>query len=87
MVGVLLAWKFKLKLFASRIHAFVVLGAVFLAIVAWDSFAVFSGWWAFPGPGLVGITVGLLPIEEYSLAIIVPFFVIVFYKFVEAKLK
>jgi lycopene cyclase domain-containing protein len=87
IISIFLVCKYKLKIFKSKKHAFILLGVIFLLIIIWDSTAVFYGWWKFPGTGLIGITIGLLPIEEYSLAIIVPWFIVVFYKFIEEKLK
>jgi lycopene cyclase domain-containing protein len=81
VIGMFLVWKYRLVLFESVWQEWVVLGTAFLTIVAWDSVAVFFGWWAFGENGLIGVTIGLLPVEEYSLAIILPWFLIVFYRF------
>jgi lycopene cyclase domain-containing protein len=87
LTGLFLVWKYKLKLFKSVGHAVITLLTYFLLIIIFDSIAIFYGWWAFPGPGTLGIKIGLLVIEEYSFGIIIPWFIIVFYKFVEKKVK
>lgn len=82
-VGILLVWKYDLKMFKSWKHGVVTLLGIFLLVIIWDSLAVFYGWWSFSRLGMIGVNIGLLPLEEYTLAVIVPWFVIVFYKFVE----
>lgn len=87
LVGIFLIWKYELKLFKSKKHAAITLLIESLLIIFFDNIATLRQWWTLSGPGMLGITVGLLPIEEYSFAIIVPWFIIVCYKFVEKKTK
>jgi lycopene cyclase domain-containing protein len=45
----------------------------------WDSVAIWRGHWVFPGPGLVGIKIGLMPLEEYLFALVIPYFILTTY--------
>jgi len=57
------------------------LSCLFIGI-AWDSFGILRGHWSLGEKYLVGIRIGLLPIEEYLFIIIVPFSVAVLYKII-----
>jgi lycopene cyclase domain-containing protein len=61
--------------------------AFFLIGVIWDSYAVYKGLWNFTGTGLIGIKIGLLPLEEYLFFLIVPFSILTAYKVLEKKIK
>jgi lycopene cyclase domain-containing protein len=68
---------FKLILFKNTKQTILLFAFLFVFGVAWDSLAVFRGHWIFPGSGLVGITIFLLPIEDYLFMILVPYLVLV----------
>lgn len=53
----------------------------------WDHFAIYRGHWIFPGTGLLGIKIGLMPLEEYLFTMIIPFWIITTYKFVKKIFK
>ncbi|MBI2134086.1 lycopene cyclase domain-containing protein [Candidatus Woesearchaeota archaeon] len=44
----------------------------FFVGVIWDTFAIWRGHWAFPAGSNVGIVIGLMPLEEYLFALVVP---------------
>ena len=87
ITGIFMIWRYKLKLFNSKKHGWIVLGVVFLLIILWDSVAVYRGYWSFHSPHILKYRLGLLPLEEYFLAFIVPWWIVVFYKTIEKKLK
>jgi|TARA_Y100000310_G_C20693967_1_gene824186 lycopene cyclase domain-containing protein len=68
---------FKLKLFQNTKQTILFFAFLFVLGIVWDSLAVFRGHWVFPGSGLVGITIFLLPIEDYLFMILVPYLVLV----------
>ncbi|UCC95778.1 MAG: hypothetical protein JSW40_03270, partial [Candidatus Omnitrophota bacterium] len=70
----------KIRIYNTKKEAFFIMGIIFLIGIASDSLAAWRGYWSFEGPGLIGLKIGLLPIEEYTLFLITPFWGIVFYK-------
>ena len=66
---------------------FIIAGIMFLLCLAWDYYATWRGHWSFNGPGLIGIRIGWLPIEEFLFILIMPFWAITFYKLMDQKLK
>jgi len=59
----------------------------FVVGVLWDHFAIWRGHWIFPGKGLIGIRIGLMPLEEYLFIFIIPFWVLTVYKVVDKKMN
>ena len=45
---------------------------IFIIGILWDTYAVSHQQWIFPGNGLLGINIGILPIEEYLFFLIPP---------------
>jgi lycopene cyclase domain-containing protein len=86
-VGLFIEWKYRVHLYHSRKERIIVTLVFFVIGVLWDSFAIFRGHWDFPGPGLVGLKIGLMPIEEYLFILIVPFWIITMYKILDKKIK
>ena len=64
-----------------------IVGFFFVVGVAWDSFAIWRGHWAFPPGGTLGITIGVMPLEEYLFALIMPYFGITVYKLIDSKYR
>ena len=61
--GLFLEWRYRIQLYHSRRERFII-PLIFLIIgIAWDNFAVWRQHWIFPGEGLIGIQIGLVPIE------------------------
>ncbi len=50
-----------------------------------DIYAVRHGVWKFPGDGILGLHILGLPIEEYLFMLVIPYFVLVVYKFIDNK--
>lgn len=61
---------------------------VFLVVgVVWDHIAIGRGHWYFGQEYLLGPRIGLMPIEEYGFALIMPYFVLVLFGVIEKKFK
>ena len=85
--AVFIRWRYPVRLFHSRKEMLIFFAVIFVIGVIWDSFAIFRGHWAFPGTGLIGIEIGLMPLEEFLFVIIMPFWVLTVYKIIEKKIK
>jgi len=86
VISICLEWKYRIKLYSSRKERFLI-PLVFLIIgTIWDSFAIWRGHWTFEGPGLVGLTIGLMPVEEYLFALIVPYFILTIYRVLKKEI-
>ena len=79
--------KNKIHLYKSQRERVEIVLFFFLFGVAWDSFAIYRGHWAFPIGKTLGITIGLMPVEEYLFALIIPYFVITIYKLFDSKFR
>jgi lycopene cyclase domain-containing protein len=55
--------------------------------MVWDIYAVAHQHWIFPGPGLSGIYIGLLPIEEYLFFLIPPYLAITIAVIIRERIK
>ncbi|NVM21747.1 MAG: lycopene cyclase domain-containing protein [Desulfobacterales bacterium] len=92
MLAALLIWaflvklKYKVQAFKSIKHCVLTMLLFFIVGVAWDHFAIYRGHWAFPGDGILGIHLGLMPLEEYLFIIVVPFWGTVMYRAIEKAL-
>ena len=75
-----------IHLYHSRKERFEIVGLFLLVGVIWDTFAIWRGHWIFPA-GNLGITIGLMPLEEYLFILIVPYFVITIYKLMDSKFR
>lgn len=82
-----LRFKFKIRVYDTKKEALIITLVFLILGVIVDSFAVWRGYWSFPEHRLIGITIGFLPIEEYFLFLIAPFFGIVSYKVMHQKLR
>ncbi len=82
-----IVWRYDIRVYHSIKEVFFVTGIFFLVGVLWDSFAIFRGHWNFNEDFLVGIKIGLMPLEEYLFMLVVPFWIIVVYKFINNKIK
>lgn len=86
-LALFLEWKFRVHLYNSKKERIITTLVIFVIGVVWDSFAVSRQHWIFPGKGLVGIKIGILPIEEYLFFFIMPFLAITIYKVIIKKVK
>lgn len=68
----------------SNFGQLILANVVFLIVgVVWDSYAVWRGHWSFDK--ILGLKIGLLPIEELLFMLVIPYFVITVYKIITAK--
>lgn len=87
LVTVFLHRRYKVKIFRSKSHLLISYAILLLVGISWDHFAIARGHWYFNEEFLLGVHLGLIPIEEYAFMIIVPYFGIVIYKLTEKHLK
>ena len=87
LIAVFIEWKYHVHLYHSRKERFIISGIFVIVGVLWETIAISRGHWIFTGKGLVGITIGLMPLEEYLFMIIVPFWILTVYKILDKKLK
>ncbi len=85
LIAILLDWKYHVKIYDSWKERIAIPLFYFIFGVAWDSFAVYRGHWSFEGAGLIGIKIGILPLEEYLFFLILPYFAITTYKALRKK--
>jgi len=85
LVCLAVKWKFKLRLFDSLREALIVFGSLFVIGIIWDSFSIYRGYWSFNRSFLLGIKIGLMPLEEYLFVIVIPFLTLVIYRMVRRK--
>lgn len=82
-----LEWKYRFHLYQTRKERILITLIFFVIGVAWDSFATIHKTWIYPGNGLVGIWIGVLPLEEYLFSLIVPFWILTVYRVLDKKLS
>ena len=86
-VAVFLEIKYKIHLYHSLKERIIFpLGVMTLSVI-WDYFAVSRQHWIFPGPGLIGIRIYGLPIEEFMFFFIAPYLLLTLYKLADKKIK
>jgi lycopene cyclase domain-containing protein len=85
LVCVAIKWRFKLQLFHSIREALIVFVSLLVIGSIWDSFAISRGYWSIKEEFLVGINIGLMPLEEYIFMLIIPLLTLVIYKVVRLK--
>lgn len=85
--AIFIEYRYCIHLYESRKERMVTILVFFTIGVLWDHFAIFRGHWSFSGNGLVGIKIGLMPLEEYLFILIVPFWIITVYKVLIKKIK
>jgi len=84
-VAIWLEIKFHIHLYKTRKERILITLIFFVIGVGWDSISTINKTWIYPGNGLVGIWIGVLPLEEYLFSLVVPFWILTFYKVLEAK--
>ncbi len=84
-LSLLLEKKNHLHLYRNRKERLLLTGLFFLVGSIWDSYAVWRGHWLFPNNKTVGVTIGLLPLEEYLFFLIVPYFILTIYKTIDSR--
>lgn len=85
--AVWLEWKYRFTLYGTRKERLLITLIFFVIGVSWDSYATIHRTWIYPGNGLVGIWIGVLPLEEYLFSLIVPFWILTVYRVLDHKLS
>ena len=79
--------KFKVHLYHSMKERIIVTLNIALFGVIWDYYATYRQHWIFLGPGLLGLRILGLPIEEFLFFIIIPYACLTMYKFYDERIK
>lgn len=87
LITLFIKWKFKIKVYDSTKQAIIITLSFLIVGVLADSFAVWRGYWSFYAPYVLDFKIGLLPLEEYLLFLVAPFFGITVYKFFKKIIK
>ena len=74
-----------LRLFESKKHALLTLGSLFVIGSALDSLALVRGYWSYQQQFLVGVTIGLMPLEEYLFMLVIPLLTITVFRLTQAE--
>jgi len=85
-LAVWLEVRFRIHLYGTRKERILITLIFFVIGVAWDSISTIEKTWIYPGNGLVGIWIGVLPLEEYLFSLVVPFWILTVYRVLEVKL-
>jgi lycopene cyclase domain-containing protein len=72
-------------LFESKKHALLTLGSLFVIGSALDSLALVRGYWSYQQQFLVGVTIGLMPLEEYLFMLVIPLLTITVFRLTQAE--
>ena len=82
LISISLKLKYNIQLFNSAKEG-MLLAVLLLAIGGlWDSYAILRGYWSFNRQFFIGISIGVMPLEEYLFMLIIPFLVLVLYRIV-----
>ena len=87
IVALVLEKTHRIHLYHNRKERLEITGLFFIIGVIWDTFAIWRGHWVFPAGNNLGIVIGLMPLEEYLFALIVPYFIITIYKIMDSKFR
>lgn len=85
LVSFLLQKRFQIRLFENKKQIIVFYLIMYAVGVIWDNFAIWRGHWNYPGKGLIGVNIGLAPIEDYIFLIACSYFALVLYKLMLKK--
>jgi lycopene cyclase domain-containing protein len=87
IVSAVIQYKYQIKLYRDMKH--MVVTVAFFAVVGliWDTIGAARGHWAFRFENLMGIRLGILPFEELLFMLVVPYGILVFYKFFGIKIN
>jgi len=77
--------RYRIQLFKSVKEGLLVIISLFVIGALWDSYATLRGYWSFEEEFFIGITIGVMPLEEYLFMLIIPFLVLVIYGIVTRK--
>lgn len=71
---------FKEKLFHNFKERIIWVAVFVLIGTVWDTWALINSHWVFTGRGILGIYIGVIPLEEFIWYLVVPYFAITVYK-------
>ena len=87
VAGLLIEHIYREHLFRT-LKARIMWSLVFLFIgTVWDQYGIYNHHWDFPGQGILGIKIGIIPFEEFLWYLIVPYFCLTVYKAVQVSFK
>ncbi|MFB6294192.1 MAG: lycopene cyclase domain-containing protein [Candidatus Nanohaloarchaea archaeon] len=81
-----LEWRYGVRVYRSVQERIAVTGIFLLTGILWDSYAIIRGHWSFDADALIGVKIGVMPLEEYLFALIVPFWILTVYTVVDERL-
>ncbi len=87
IVSAAIHYKYRLVLYSSVKQMVVTVGFFLIAGIAWDLIGIIREHWVFRYENLIGVTLGVLPLEEVLFMLIVPYGILVFYKFFGMKVS
>lgn len=87
IVAAALHYRYRLKLYRNARQMVVTVGFYFIVGVGWDMIGASRGQWTFDYENLLGLSAGVLPVEELLFMLIVPYGILVFYKFFGMKIN
>ena len=77
--------KNNIKLFYSRTAMLKFLAFFFVFGVFWDTITIYRGGWIIPVDKTLGITIGLMPLEDYLFMLIGPYLAITIYRLFNSR--
>ena len=80
LICVTIKLRYRLQLFESVKEGILVFGALFVIGSILDSFAILRGFWSYEQHFLVGIRLGVMPLEEYLFMLVIPFLTLTIYR-------
>ncbi len=86
IITILFEYKYHIHLYKSIKERLSVTGTIFIYGMLWDYYATYKQHWIFPGPGLIGIRIYGLPIEEFLFFLIIPYSALVMYKVYDTRI-
>lgn len=86
-ITIFIELRYHIHLYHSMKERIIVTLNIFIVGMIWDYYATYNSHWVFPGPGLIGIRIFNLPIEEFLFFLIVPYAAFTMYKFYDRKIK
>ncbi|MFC1711211.1 lycopene cyclase domain-containing protein [Patescibacteria group bacterium] len=86
LVTIFLHRRYKIKVFKSKLHLIIYFVIILIIGIIWDHIAISRGHWLFGEKFLLGLRIGLMPIEELGFILILGYFGPVIWKVIEKKL-
>lgn len=85
LFAVWLEWKYRFHLYHTVRERILITFLFFVVGVTWDSVSTIEKTWVYTGKGLVGIWIGVLPLEEYLFSLVVPYWILTVYRLLNKK--